>query len=198
MPKDFYCPITQDLMTIPVILIEDGRSYEKYALQSWLDHHNTSPMTNNVLKNRKFIINYNLKNAIEDFKAKRLKVNYFQELSSLFTIKSCRIPKFYQDHPKLKIKICLLGDSSVGKTTIAKKLQFDDRIQTVPTLGPDFTIFYVDHLYENQYTIIIQLQDIPGMERYGCVYDSHFRTCHGVILLIDITNVESLTDIKPR
>ncbi|CAF4368108.1 unnamed protein product, partial [Rotaria magnacalcarata] len=44
-PKDYLCPITLEIMDLPVILIEDGRSYEKRELQRWLQNHNTSPTT---------------------------------------------------------------------------------------------------------------------------------------------------------
>jgi len=52
--------------------------------------------------------------------------------------------------------------------------------------------FYLDQLYENKYFIIIQLADIPGMERYESCCDNHFRNCHGALLLADSTDIDSL------
>ncbi|CAF1171538.1 unnamed protein product [Rotaria sordida] len=67
VPDEYLCPITRDIMMNPVILIEDGCSYEESAIQSWLQIHNTSPMTNNVLSNRNYTPNRALKSLINDF-----------------------------------------------------------------------------------------------------------------------------------
>jgi GTPase SAR1 family protein len=50
----------------------------------------------------------------------------------------------------------------------------------------------LDQLYDNKYVIIIQLADIPGMERYESCCDNHFRNCHGALLLADSTDIDSL------
>lgn len=38
------CPITQDSMTEPVFCIGDGHTYEKYAIEKWIQEHGTSPV----------------------------------------------------------------------------------------------------------------------------------------------------------
>lgn len=43
VPSSFFCPITMQLMTDPVI-DPDGNSYERSAIESWLRQHNTSPI----------------------------------------------------------------------------------------------------------------------------------------------------------
>ncbi|CAF1607584.1 unnamed protein product, partial [Didymodactylos carnosus] len=73
-------------MDLPVILIEDGRSYEKRELQRWLANHNTSPTTNKVLTSKQFIVNINLKNAIEEFREKQAKAQHFEILSDTLEI----------------------------------------------------------------------------------------------------------------
>lgn len=40
----FYCPITGDIMTDPVIF-PDGYTYEKKAIEEWLSKHHISPFT---------------------------------------------------------------------------------------------------------------------------------------------------------
>ncbi|KAL9649296.1 hypothetical protein ABK040_014599 [Willaertia magna] len=60
------CPITQQLMKEPVLLIESGITYEKEAILNWLKNHDTCPCTNKVLKNKNFIVNFNLKSIIEN------------------------------------------------------------------------------------------------------------------------------------
>lgn len=42
--SSFLCPITQDVMTDPV-MTADGHTYEREAIEHWLESHNTSPLT---------------------------------------------------------------------------------------------------------------------------------------------------------
>ena len=41
-PQSYFCPITQQIMRDPVLL-GDGHSYERLAINQWLQTHNTSP-----------------------------------------------------------------------------------------------------------------------------------------------------------
>merc|ERR1711964_81348 len=69
-PYDFWCSITTDLMEEPVILIEDGQTYEKEALDDWLLINDISPNTGKVLGSKKSITHLALKNAIPHYKQK--------------------------------------------------------------------------------------------------------------------------------
>ncbi|CAF1600630.1 unnamed protein product, partial [Didymodactylos carnosus] len=154
VPKDFLCPITRELMINPVLLIEDGRSYEKSALEKWLQAHNTSPMTNCLLKDRRFVLNYNLKSAIEDYQLKQDKINSLTRFRQ-FNIKSGRLNQDFERYYKLKIRISLLGGSNVGKTTISKSIEFGEHHQTsTATVGPDLIYFYLDQLFEDEYVVV--------------------------------------------
>ncbi len=54
-------------MKDPVMLM-DGHSYERKAIQDWLTRSSRSPLTNDVLPNHAAIFdNYALKSAIETF-----------------------------------------------------------------------------------------------------------------------------------
>ena len=67
VPDGFLCPITQDVMKDPVMLV-DGHSYERKAIVDWLKRSNRSPLTNEVLADRTTMIdNYALKSAIASF-----------------------------------------------------------------------------------------------------------------------------------
>lgn len=62
-PKEWYCPITHAIMRVPV-MASDGITYEKEAIEKWLDTSSKSPITGtNISKN--LTINYALKNTIE-------------------------------------------------------------------------------------------------------------------------------------
>eukprot|EP01063_Lacrimia_lanifica_P023458 TRINITY_DN3099_c0_g2_i1.p1 TRINITY_DN3099_c0_g2~~TRINITY_DN3099_c0_g2_i1.p1 ORF type:complete len:752 (+),score=111.10 TRINITY_DN3099_c0_g2_i1:140-2395(+) len=45
LPKRMVCPITHRIMKEPTI-VPDGYSYERKAIETWLQKHSTSPMTN--------------------------------------------------------------------------------------------------------------------------------------------------------
>jgi hypothetical protein len=58
-PSHFVCPITQEINVEPVVA-EDGHTYEKCAIRTWLTKHNTSPLTNKILYSDRLIPNHNL------------------------------------------------------------------------------------------------------------------------------------------
>lgn len=66
VPPHFICPITREVMLYPVVA-SDGQSYEKFAIVAWLKEHNTSPMTNKIMKSNKIIQNFTLRSMIREF-----------------------------------------------------------------------------------------------------------------------------------
>ena len=55
--------ITQEIMIDPVICT-DGNSYERTAIQEWLNINNTSPLTGEILSSINLIPNHTLRNVI--------------------------------------------------------------------------------------------------------------------------------------
>src|SRR3990167_9544552 len=82
VPHEYYCPITRDIMLHPVVA-EDGFSYEKDAVVSWLSNHNTSPKTGKVISDH-LINNENLRILIQGFLSEhpQLKVQVYQPTSA--------------------------------------------------------------------------------------------------------------------
>lgn len=68
IPHLFICPISQDVMKVPVIA-EDGYTYERENITTWLQKKNTSPMTNEIM-GKLLISNYSLHSEIEQWKEK--------------------------------------------------------------------------------------------------------------------------------
>eukprot|EP01090_Pellita_catalonica_P018752 TRINITY_DN6156_c0_g1_i1.p1 TRINITY_DN6156_c0_g1~~TRINITY_DN6156_c0_g1_i1.p1 ORF type:complete len:750 (+),score=175.71 TRINITY_DN6156_c0_g1_i1:2062-4311(+) len=66
IPEEFCCPITQDIMTDPVIA-EDGHTYERKSIKEWVDKHGTSPMTREKISKDILIVNRVLRSQIETF-----------------------------------------------------------------------------------------------------------------------------------
>ncbi|CAF3404978.1 unnamed protein product [Rotaria socialis] len=196
VPRDFICPITREIMQNPVLLVEDGHSYEFDAIERWLTDNNTSPMTNKTLNDRRFVNNFNLKSAIEEYCAQQNTILSSNQFLT-FNIRYSRMPNTWKNKPTLNIRLSLLGSSNAGKTTLARYLQYGLQskfvhLNSTVTVAADISFFYLDQLYEDKYVVIIQLSDIPGMERYESCCDNHFRHCHGALIVTDSTDIDTL------
>ena len=78
VPREFYCPITGDLMVDPVS-DPNGNSYEKDSIIKWLSKNETSPITRDPLNSSQLVDNKALKRSIDEIRGKisadRLKID---------------------------------------------------------------------------------------------------------------------------
>ena len=65
-PESYLCPITYDLMADPMVA-PDGNSYERSAIEQWLQQHGTSPISRQPMQTGQLIPNRSLKDAIEEW-----------------------------------------------------------------------------------------------------------------------------------
>ena len=65
MSSDYYCPISYEIMTDPVIC-SDGTTYQRENIVRWLQTNNTSPLTGLPLSNLNLIPNLILKTIIRE------------------------------------------------------------------------------------------------------------------------------------
>jgi hypothetical protein len=65
-PSAFFCPITTDVMTDPVIAW-DGHTYERTSIARWLKEHSTSPMTGETLPDFTLRPNHSMRSQIINF-----------------------------------------------------------------------------------------------------------------------------------
>lgn len=64
--EEFYCPITREIMRVPVVC-SDGYTYERSAIEKWCkENEYISPMTKKSLE-REMVLNRNLKKIIEEY-----------------------------------------------------------------------------------------------------------------------------------
>eukprot|EP00298_Acanthocystis_sp_HF-20_P019850 c24310_g1_i1.p1 GENE.c24310_g1_i1~~c24310_g1_i1.p1 ORF type:complete len:201 (-),score=70.43 c24310_g1_i1:89-691(-) len=92
------------------------------------------------------------------------------------------------------VKILLVGDSAVGKSSLL--LRFSDNSFTpsfITTIGIDFKIRTID---ADGKRIKLQVWDTAGQERFKTITTAYFRGAMGVLLLYDITREESFTNIE--
>ncbi|KAL3524129.1 hypothetical protein ACH5RR_016963 [Cinchona calisaya] len=67
-PNMFVCPILKDLMDDPYVAA-DGYTYDRKAIEEWLEENNTSPVTNLILPHKSLFPNYTLLSAIVEWKS---------------------------------------------------------------------------------------------------------------------------------
>ena len=104
--------------------------------------------------------------------------------------------------PRIKYKIILVGNTSVGKTSLYKKLTTGEFISgNMSTIGMDQATLYSDLEIKNQDKIEklkfeILLVDTAGQEKFRSITKTYFKQADGILLLYDITNRESFEQIK--
>jgi hypothetical protein len=57
------------------VILDDGSTYERSAIEAWLSQHDTSPMTNMKLDSKKVKPNLMVRKAIQDFVKKHASVS---------------------------------------------------------------------------------------------------------------------------
>ncbi|XP_048228712.1 U-box domain-containing protein 35 isoform X3 [Ricinus communis] len=67
-PNHFICPILKDIMFDPCVAA-DGYTYDRRAIEKWLEVNDKSPMTNLALANKNLLPNYTLLSAIMEWKS---------------------------------------------------------------------------------------------------------------------------------
>ena len=98
------------------------------------------------------------------------------------------------DGKEINIKIILIGDSSVGKTTllyryidneipddIGQTLTLDNKVKTIDIKGLKTKI---------------QIWDTAGQEKFNSLTKQLFRNTDGIIILFDLTNKKTFHSIK--
>merc|ERR1719223_2380068 len=65
VPDQYICSITGEIMTDPVNT-SDGHTYERSAIEQWLEAHNTSPTTGLELDDKRLIPCHRLRSLIQE------------------------------------------------------------------------------------------------------------------------------------
>eukprot|EP01013_Petalomonas_cantuscygni_P014617 TRINITY_DN2999_c0_g1_i1.p1 TRINITY_DN2999_c0_g1~~TRINITY_DN2999_c0_g1_i1.p1 ORF type:complete len:528 (-),score=65.87 TRINITY_DN2999_c0_g1_i1:154-1737(-) len=69
IPERYLCPITQELMSDPVMDTE-GHNFERSAIEQWLSTHSECPLSREPLSKDSLFPNRSLKEGIEEFRAR--------------------------------------------------------------------------------------------------------------------------------
>ena len=93
-----------------------------------------------------------------------------------------------------KFKIILIGDSNVGKTAIINR--FINNIFSKDhhcTIGVEF---FVKSVIVGEDKVDLQIWDTCGQERYKTITKQYYREINGYILIFDLSNKNSFSNIK--
>merc|ERR1719314_9992 len=88
---------------------------------------------------------------------------------------------------KQEVRILILGLDNAGKTTILYRLQVDEVVQTIPTIG--FNVETVQ--YKN---IKFQVWDLGGQTSIRPYWRCYYPNTQGIIYVVDSTDVDRLPD----
>eukprot|EP00347_Sterkiella_histriomuscorum_P006244 403353512 len=95
---------------------------------------------------------------------------------------------------KCFIKLVIIGDSSVGKTSIIQMFQHKHFNQSFkPTIGADFSTKEIT--MEDNRIVNLQIWDTAGQERFQSLGSAFYRGADCCILVYDITNPQSFDHI---
>jgi small GTP-binding protein len=92
------------------------------------------------------------------------------------------------------IKILLLGDNKVGKTSIARRYLGQDFSPLYhATIGVN--ISYIDYTNPQDELITIMFWDLAGTEKFRAMRKTYFEGAHGVFLIWDVSRPETRNDL---
>ena len=90
------------------------------------------------------------------------------------------------------IKLLLVGDSGVGKSSLLLRFCNDTFEELSPTIGVDFKLKYMDMAGKR---LKLTVWDTAGQERFRTLTSSYYRGAQGVIFVYDISRRETFENL---
>jgi len=96
--------------------------------------------------------------------------------------------------PELKLKVLLIGDTAVGKTSMILKYCEDKFLDThLATIGVEFKS---KTILTDKYKVTLNVWDTAGQERFKSITKTFFQNTNGVLFVYDITSSASFDGVK--
>ena len=95
---------------------------------------------------------------------------------------------------EIKLKILIIGDSNVGKTSML--LNYTDNYFPESHLATIGVEYKVKKITTTKYNITLQIWDTAGQERFRSITKSFFRNTNGILFVYDITSRKSFQSVK--
>ncbi|CAN0292930.1 unnamed protein product, partial [Ectocarpus sp. 8 AP-2014] len=92
--------------------------------------------------------------------------------------------------PARKIKLLMLGDSGVGKSSLMDRFMEDFfSVTKVQTLGVDFKL---KTIVLNDEEVDLQVWDTAGQQKFHKITQAYYRGSHGIVLVYDMSDPKTL------
>jgi Ras-related protein Rab-11A len=113
-----------------------------------------------------------------------------------FTMRQLGVSPPIQQHRDYTLKMCLIGPSGVGKTSLW--MRFNNRTPTKEemkaTLGVEFYSMYYQ-TEQDQKTIQTNIWDTAGQETYKAVVRAYFRGSNAFLAVYDVCSIRSWNEL---
>merc|ERR1712070_859301 len=67
LSRELLCPLSNTLMSDPVLCAGDGHTYERAVVTRWFETHDSSPITGEMLTSKQLIPNNTIRNLISEY-----------------------------------------------------------------------------------------------------------------------------------
>uniref|UniRef100_A0AAV1TAU2 Rab8 family GTPase n=1 Tax=Peronospora matthiolae TaxID=2874970 RepID=A0AAV1TAU2_9STRA len=92
-----------------------------------------------------------------------------------------------------KLKLLLLGDSGVGKTSLMRVFSGDEFSESMlATAGVDFKLRHINVADE---AITLQIWDTAGQERFHRITSTYYKGANGIVLVYDVSDRRSFDNV---
>lgn len=88
-----------------------------------------------------------------------------------------------------EFKLVVVGLDAAGKTTILKKMRFDEFMQTAPTIGMNTEDIQVRN-------VNIKVFDLAGQEKMRAVWKYYYSSIEGIIFVFDSTRADRVQEAR--
>ena len=155
--------------------LESNKTFIKYEISLKNEDNNLIELINQINRN------------LND-KSNNISLNYFSFLNQ----NNKKILNILNDF--LTVKLLLLGDSSVGKTSFINRFFNNEYNENeLSTLGIDFQY----QILKKDNTIIkLLVWDTVGQEKFRAIPSKFYRNCDGILLFFDLEKPDSFNNIS--
>ncbi|EAR92890.1 Rab-family small GTPase (macronuclear) [Tetrahymena thermophila SB210] len=92
-----------------------------------------------------------------------------------------------------KVKLLILGESSVGKTALLNRFAQNEFIPTSSSTGMDYAIKMIE--IDNK-KVQLSVWDTAGQERYRSITFNLYKDSQGILLVFDLTNAKTFQTLE--